>query len=75
MWDPLYEIYVQVQTPISSTATPYRYHTDAQLQRKLHMRHHKHGASKFGDSDESSSDSEEESDPYKYVDDQCYWDE
>ena len=24
---------------------------------------------------ESSSDSEEESDPYKYKDDQCYWDE
>jgi hypothetical protein len=24
---------------------------------------------------ESSSDSEEEGDPYKYKDDQCYWDE
>jgi hypothetical protein len=23
---------------------PFRYHTEAQLQRKLHMRHHIHGA-------------------------------
>lgn len=56
---------------------PYRYHTEAQLQRKLHMRHHLHGPlGKYGGkSDESSSDSEDESDPYKYVDDQCFWDE
>jgi hypothetical protein len=41
------------------------------------MRHHIHGPQgKYSaDADESSSDSEDEADPYKYVDDQCFWDE
>jgi hypothetical protein len=41
------------------------------------LREHLFGlGGKMGSLDgESSSDSEEEGDPYKYKDDQCYWDE
>lgn len=63
--------------PKQATCDAYRYRTDAQQRRKKILREHLFGlGGKMGSLDgESSSDSEEEGDPYKYKDDQCYWDE
>ena len=61
--------------PKTTVCKPYRYSTEAYRARKAHMlekKRQRFGA--LGAVDDSDSSSEDESDPAKYKNNDCYWD-
>jgi hypothetical protein len=73
-WDPLYEIYVQELVPKATVCKPYRYNTEAYRARKAQVLAKKQKTGASGAVDDADSSSEDEDDPSKYRNIECFWD-